>query len=217
MPLAKVLHHFYNSRLSETVLESLEKHLVDSVREIFGFYKSTTQLVIFLPREHGGLGIKKISTVYYTTRISFMVNMLNHNVDKFRFIARESLILDMKKRGVGFTENQKNFLGYELNENGSLKTRTSYGCQSDWPELVRYAKKINVYIKFENDCAVISVEDGTVFPTCGKLQNTLYKHCVKDDIKRAESLSIQGSFFRLPNINRKCSHSILYNYLQLEC
>ena len=62
----------------------MEKHLVDSVRELFGFYESTTQLSIFLPREHGGLGIKKISNVYYTTRIAYLVKMLNHNVDKFK-------------------------------------------------------------------------------------------------------------------------------------
>ena len=210
LALAKILHHFYNSRISETVLESMEKHLVESVRELFGFYKSTTQLSIFFPREHGGLGIKKISNIYYTTRIAYLVKMLNHNVDKFKFIARRSVKLAMKRRKVSLTDSENNFLGYELNE-GFLVCKTSYGCQSDWPDLVRYARKVNVRVKYHNDLAVI-YSNGIILNSSQKLQKTLYNLCVKDDIKRAESMSIQGSFFRLTNINAKCSHSIFYNW-----
>ena len=51
---------------------------------------------MFLPRDHRGLRVKKLSFVYYTTRITLLVKMLNHDVEKFLFIARESLKLDMK-------------------------------------------------------------------------------------------------------------------------
>ena len=75
----------------------MEKHLVTAVRDLLKLYKSTTQLAIFLPHDHGGLGVKKLSFVYYTTVIAFLAKMLNH-VEKFSVIARESLKLDMKKK-----------------------------------------------------------------------------------------------------------------------
>ena len=96
--LAKVLHHFYNTRLSEIRIDLMEKHLVTAVRDLLKLYKSTTHLPIFLPRDHGGLGVKKLYFVYCTTGIVFLAKMLNHNVEKFSFIARESLKLDMKKK-----------------------------------------------------------------------------------------------------------------------
>ena len=75
----------------------MEKHLVTAVRGLLKLYKSTKQLAIFLPRDHGSLEVKKLSFVYYTTRIAFLVKMINHDVEKFSFIARGSLKLDMKK------------------------------------------------------------------------------------------------------------------------
>ena len=141
LALAKILHHFYNTRLSEIRIDLMEKHLVTAVRDLLKLYKSTTQLAIFFPRDHGGLGVKKLSFVYYTTRIPFLVKMLNHDVEKFSFIARESLKLDMKKRNVTFVGPQgRNFLGYELDENGTLKCKTSFGCQSDWVSITLYEK-----------------------------------------------------------------------------
>ena len=107
LPLAKMLHHFYNTRLSEIRIDLMEKHLVTSVRDLLKLYKYTTQLAIFLPRDHGGLGVKKLSFVYYTTRIAFLVKMLNHDVRRFSFIARESLKFDMKKRNVTFVGPQE--------------------------------------------------------------------------------------------------------------
>ena len=53
---------------------------------------------MFLPRDHEEFGAKKLSFVYCTTRIAFLVKMLNHDVEIFSFIARQSLKLDMKKR-----------------------------------------------------------------------------------------------------------------------
>ena len=91
LALAKTLHHFYNTRLSEIRIESMEKHLVSAVRSLLRLYKSTTQLAMFLPRDYGALGVKKLSFVYYTTRIAFFVKMLNHDVEKFSFVATKSL------------------------------------------------------------------------------------------------------------------------------
>ena len=132
------------------VLILMEKHLVTAVRDLLKLYKSTTQLAIFLPRDHEGLGVKKLSFVYYTTRIAFLVKMLNHDVEKFSFIARESLKLDMKKRNVTFVGPQgKNFLGYELDENGTLICKTSFGCQSDWVDLLHYTRILLLILNIE--------------------------------------------------------------------
>ena len=161
LALAKILHHFYNTRLSEIRIDLMEKHLVTAVRDLLKPYKSTTQLAIFLPRDHGGLGVKKLSFVYYPTRIAFLVKMLNHDVETFSFIARESLKLDMKKRNVTFVGPQwRIFLGYELDENGTLKCKTSFGCQSDWVDLLRYTRKIAVNLEYRND-KVIVLKNGT--------------------------------------------------------
>ena len=48
--------------------------------------------------DHRGLPVKKLSFVYYTTRIAFLIKILNRDVEKFWFLARESLKLDMKKK-----------------------------------------------------------------------------------------------------------------------
>ena len=70
-----------------------------------------------------GIGIKRISDVYRTTSLAFFIKMLNHDVEQFRNIARESLELDMKKRGVELTADDINFLGYGLKRNGYLDSR----------------------------------------------------------------------------------------------
>ena len=61
-------------------------------------YKTTTRDVIFLPRTSEGIGVK--SAFSHCTRIVFIVKMLNHEEKSFRNIVRNSLVLDMKKRGV---------------------------------------------------------------------------------------------------------------------
>ena len=71
--------------------------LTKTVRDLYGLYSSTTRLVIYLPRDLGGIGIKRISDVYTTTRLAFLINMLNHDVAQFQNIARVSFKLDMKK------------------------------------------------------------------------------------------------------------------------
>ena len=48
------------------------------------------------------------------------MKMLNHEEENIRFIARESLKLDMKSRGVSITDAERNFLGYSLDQNHRL-------------------------------------------------------------------------------------------------
>ena len=137
--------------------------------------------------------------------------MLNHEVQDFRDIARDSLQLDMKKRGVKNTCNENNFLGYELGDDGFLKCDTKFGCQSDWPEMVRYSRKLGVKVLFRNNTAVVMF-DNTVIKQGKQLQSSLYKIGTRNDLEKATTLSIQGPFFCLTNIDKKISNTILYNW-----
>eukprot|EP00795_Rhopilema_esculentum_P017892 gene17892-biopygen2686 len=157
LALAKILHHFYNTRFTEEQLELMEKSLVKAVRNMYDLYETTTQLIIFLPREHGGIGVKRLSDVYRSTRVAFLIKMLNHPQLQFKNIARQSLNLDMEKRKVASTDNDMNFLGFEISEDGYLNSRTKFGCQSDWPDLLRYARKLDVSIEFRQGKAGVII------------------------------------------------------------
>ena len=116
----------------------------------------------------------------------------------------------MIKRGVRECNEQPNFFGFELTDDCFLKTHNNFRCQSDWPDMVRYARKLNVQIKFiENEAVVIY--NGMVLPN-HNLQNKLFDLCIRRDLANAESLTLQGPFFCLKNVNMKASHSIFYNW-----
>ena len=191
-------------------MDDLDHFLTENVRELYDFYKSTTQLIIYLPRENGGIGIKKISDVYYVTRLSFLIKMLNHPVPEIRNVARSSLDLDMRKRGVPTTIDSDNFLGYKLTERQFLKCSTKYGCQSDWPELVRYARKLNVAVIYSDEGTACIKINGVVYHS--NIRDVLNKSLLAKYLESAKKLSIQGSFFTLKNLQIKSSHSVLYNW-----
>ena len=132
------------------------------------------------------------------------------NVQHIRYVARESLHLDMNQRQVKQTHTLPNFLGYEINDDGYLKSNTYYGCHSDWPALLRYARKIDVEIHFVNDEAKVLC-DGAYLDN-EKLQKRLLKHTIKYHIRKARSLSLQGNFIDVQNIQVKASHSIWFNW-----
>ena len=93
--------------------------------------KSTTRDVIFLSRSHGGIAAKLIPSVYYCTRVSFIVKMLNHDVENFRSITQSPLDLDMRKRDVSKSNGNNNFFGYEVDDKGFLVSRTKFGCKTE--------------------------------------------------------------------------------------
>ena len=170
------------------------------------------QLVIYLPRDLGGIGIKRISDVYTTTRLAFLINMLNHDVAQFQNIARVSFKLDMKKRGVDETVSNVNFLGYKLTDGGKfLDCKTAFGCQSDWPEMLRYARKLNVEVIFNNGKACVKSGD-TIFNDTNNLQKRLFKLCINRDVEKAKQLAIQGPFLGMKGVQLKASHSLFYNW-----
>ena len=109
LALAKTLHHFYKSRLTEEQLEKLHKLFTSAVRDLYGLYKSTTSFVSYLPREHDGIGVKLISDVYRSTRLAFLIKMLNRDVIQFKQVVRYSLKSYTEKRGVPTTQEREKF------------------------------------------------------------------------------------------------------------
>ena len=211
MALAKILHHFSNTRLKQTLLKSLDDFLTKKVRELFGLYTTTTRLIIYLPRIHGGFGIKKLSHVYYITRISFLVKMLNHNEEIFSNIAKNALKLDMKKRGVSESHENNNFLGYKVKVNGFLATTTKYGCDSDWHDLNVYARKLGILIQWTDGKATV-ISNGEKYSDHIKIRDLLKSIILKKQLDKAKTLSIQGNFFIIDKIDNKNSHTIYYNW-----
>ena len=116
----------------------------------------------------------------------------------------------MKKRNVRFTENENAFLGYEVKENEYfLVTRTNYGGQSDWPDLVRYARKMGVKINFIENVAMVKI--GETWHV-NNIRQLLIQFILKKNLVKASELSIQGPYLGMKNVVIKASHSIFYNW-----
>ena len=137
--------------------------------------------------------------------------MLNHPHLQLKNIARQSLNLDMEKRNVAATDNDMNFLGFEISEDGYLNSRTNFGCQSDWPDLLRYARKLDVSFEFRQGKAGVII-NGKFFDQGAPLQKLLFKQTVNRDLQKAKRLSIQRPFLCMTDVQLKSSNSIFYNW-----
>ena len=74
-----------------------------------------------------------------------------------QYVARKSLELDMKSRGVRQTDSEINFLGYALDANGRLAKTKTYEGNSDWPDLLFHANKFHGSIIYKDGFAVAVV------------------------------------------------------------
>ena len=161
--LSKISHRFSNMHITETGLYKLDQLLVLAIRKIFNLTHSTTTKTCFQPKVRGGLGIRKPSIVYRTTRIAHLIKMLNHNEDNIRFLARNSLVLDMYKRGVSRANNDFNFLGFKCKEDNQLDTHITggFGLISDWPHLHYLATKAGLQVIWEKNTEDL-IDSGSV-------------------------------------------------------
>ena len=191
-------------------MKGLDDFLTSKIRSLFNLYSSTTRLIIYLPRVNGGIGIKKLSHVYYSSRITLLLKMLNHKEDIFRNIAKNSLKLDMEKRGVPSSLDDNNFLGYKVKDNGFLHTTTKYGCESDWHDLNVYSRKLGILIQWHDNKASLKIND-KFYHDYRKINEVIKSFILKKQLEKGKSLSLQGSFFLLENIDNKNSHTIYYN------
>ena len=71
-----------------------------------------------------------------------------------------------------------------------MKCKTSFGCQSDWVEILRYTRKIAVNLEYRND-KVIVLKNVTEVKPLPTLQKALCNHCINDHLTKANDLSIQ--------------------------
>ena len=117
----------------------------------------------------------------------------------------------MKKRGIYESDEGNNFLGYKVTENGLLATTTKFGCDSDWHDLNIYVSKMGVRIQWVDNKACI-ISNGEIYNDHVKIRNVLQSLIVKKQLEKARSLSLQGVFFTLDNIDNKNSHTIFYNW-----
>ena len=98
---------------------------------MFALNPKSSDKIFFVNGLLGGLGIKRPSNVYRATRVSTLIKMLNHDEESIQYLARKSLELDTKSRGVRQTDSEINFLGYALDANGRLAKTKTYGGNSD--------------------------------------------------------------------------------------
>ena len=73
---------------------------VNRVRKVLGLGTNANRKCMFVAKSKGGLGLRNPTNMYIARKISFMVEMLNSDDNKVRFVARESLQLHMNKRKV---------------------------------------------------------------------------------------------------------------------
>ncbi len=210
MALAKILHHFDNTRIEEKQLEEMDSKVSCVIRAMFGLYPKATDKVFFVGRLHGGLGVKKPSNVYRATRISNLIKMLNHEEENIRNMARESLSLDMRSRGVRTTNCEKNFLGYQLDDNDRLVKNKTYGGSSDWPDLLFQVNKLKGCVVYENSLAKVFVDGKELQQR--NLKQEIEREMEKLDLAKCSELRFQGKFIGMDGIDRKISHQIYYGW-----
>ena len=103
-----------------------------------------------------------------------------------------------------------NFLGFEISEDSYLNSRTKFGCRSDWPDLLRYARKLDVSIEFRQGKAGIII-NGEFFDEDIPLQQLLFKQIVDRDLQNAKRLSVQGLYLCMNDVQLKSSHPIQFS------
>ena len=86
-----------------------------------------------------------------------------------------------------------------------------FGCQSDWTDMLRYARKLGVIVTYFNEKAIVRIGDKRFDDSCS-LQKVLFRLTVGRYFGKAKQLSIQGPYLSLSGIHLKSSHSVLYNW-----
>ena len=137
--------------------------------------------------------------------------MVNYNEEIFKNIARESLKLGMKKRGIKTSNAISNFLGYEVNNDHYLVSKTNFSCKTEWMELNRYCKKLNFKLQWVNNLATIIFSDKPCHSN--NLNKALFEYS-KSQLKahaHAGSLSLHGAFLQIQNVDEQISNTVHYD------
>ena len=220
--LSKIIHHFANTRLTEEHLNELDTLLVKSLRKILSLGHSTTVRTRFQPKSKGGLGVRKPSIVYTATRIAHLAHMLDLPELNIRFVARNSLSIDMKKRGVVKVRSSEvcNFLDYKCKENRLIETniKGGFGVTSDWPHLNQLTRKMDITLGFEqcpSENLLIAgkvnvvLSGGDVFNGSIKaLRHRVIFQQLDQELVEFKELKMQGTLIDLRNVDYLKSQDI---------
>ena len=116
----------------------------------------------------------------------------------------------MKKRGINTSNAVNNFLGYEVNNDHNLISKTNFGCKTEWMELNRYCKKLNVKLQWVNNLATIIFNDKPCHSN--NLNKALFEYSKTKLKAHAGNLSLHGTFLQIQNVDEKISNTIHYNW-----
>ena len=151
--------------------------------------------------------------------------MLDHPELNIRFVARNSLSIDMKKRGVLKVNSSEisNFLGYKCKDNGLIETniKGGFGVSSDWPHLNQLTRKMDITLVFEQCPAENLLEAGkvcVVLPGCDvfngsikALRRRLIFQQLDRELVEFKQLKMQGTLIDLRNVDYLKSQDIFRN------
>ena len=153
--------------------------------------------------------------------------MLNHENENIRFVARNSLQLDMKKRGVNRTTDDENFLGFACENTGKLKTniKGGFGVQSDWPQLCYLIHRAGATLKWEHSEKIDLMQAGnaqliykcektnvTQIITGKQIRTYLVEKLVYDDLIDLKNLPMQGRLIDIRGADYLLSQRVFRNY-----
>ena len=134
------------------------------------------------------------------------------------FLARNSLVLDMKKRGVSRANNDFNFLGFKCKEDNQSGTHITggFGLTSDWPHLHHLATKAGLQVIWEKntedlmDSSSVRVfmnKDGRELSMVSLLKEIQYT-LLNRELKGLSELKMQGRLIDLKTLNHLLSRDM---------
>ena len=115
----------------------------------------------------------------------------------------------MKKRGINTSNAVNNFLGYGVNNDHYLVSKTNFGCKTEWMELNTYCKKLNIKLQWVNNLATIIFNDKPCHSN--NLNKALFEYSKSQLKEYTGCLSSQGAFLKIQSVDEKTSNTIHYN------
>ncbi len=94
--LSSIHHLFSNVHLMCKTLSELNNKVVCLVRKWFGLNTHSTRDIIVQSKQDSGFGVPTVEWIYNTTKLSYLINVLNSDDETVRELARSSLFVEMK-------------------------------------------------------------------------------------------------------------------------
>ena len=179
----------------------------------------------YQPEVKGCFGVRLPSIVYHASRIAHLISMLNHEEENIRFVARNSLELDMHKRNISRVYHGRNCLGFEIKDDGKVSTNVKggFGVTFDWPHLNLLACKVGIELVWEKPNAKDLMEAGSLmifineeffeYHTKRQLRIKMQSLQLDKEVNVLTELKMQGTLVNLPFLDYLLSQGIFKNIL----